>query len=413
MNALILGDRNAQRIFWGQLISQSCDMVMSVGILWVLTVQFSPRWIPWFIGIGAVPHLFLSTYSGKWIKKHGALRTVTAADAFRGLLFLAVGWGILYVRTSFKLLMILLASTFVSNTAGALFNPAILSLPVEMMPPGLKRDKLTALLDSCFSFGSVLGPLVSALVYSAVGLGGLLIVNGISYFFSAFLASGVKLSKRIGEGTPESLDGGGSSASESGSRPKSTLQVLKSEPVIFGMLGRFLLINLFLAPIMVFMPWYVKNVYKIGIAGLAALEVCIGLGTLAGSLLLSFTPFPGFSAWKKIMTSVCVAGLAYLAFSFSKGLVFGSLAVGILGFCLGLVNVMILTFFQNSPQPQDVPVIMGVVNLIGVASLPISMGIAGAVIEYVPVKSLAISCAVIMIAVAVSFGFIPGIRRIA
>jgi predicted MFS family arabinose efflux permease len=425
-DSFILNDSNAQKVFGGQLISQACDKMMTIGMIWVLTVQFSPKWIPWFIGISALPHLLLSTSSGKWIEKKGALRTVIGADAFRGFLFLAAGGAVFYLKTSVDLLLLLFLSIFISNTAGALFNPAILSLPVEMLPPGEKRDKLTALLDSCFSFGNVLGPLSSALVYSALGLEGLLIANGVSYLFSALLASGIKLKTKIGTPLPEpetALAASGEPITENEAvlpvagkgilspAPKSTLQILKNEPVISGMLGRFLVINLFLAPIMVFMPWYTKNVYGKGIAGLAALEVFLGVGTLAGTLLLSFFSFSGTAAWKKITLSAVLTGAAYLAFSFTKGLFWGSLFMGILGFFLSFANVMILNFFQSVPEPQDVPGVMAVVNLITVASLPVSMALTGALIEDVPVKSLAVSCSSVVILAAFSLAFSQGFKR--
>jgi hypothetical protein len=88
------------------------------------------------------------------------------------------------------------------------------------------------------------------------------------------------------------------------------------------------------------------------------------------------------------------------------------LALGILGFFLALANVLILTFFQSSADPEDVPVIMGMVNLISVASLPVSMGIVGAFIDNVSVPSFATICAAIVIAIAMSIRFIPGIRTI-
>jgi hypothetical protein len=104
--------------------------------------------------------------------------------------------------------------------------------------------------------------------------------------------------------------------------------------------------------------------------------------------------------------------LAYLAFTFSHNLVLGCLALGILGFFLALANVLILTFFQSSADPEEVPVVMGMVNLISVASLPISMGIVGVFIDNISVPTFATVCAAIVIAIAISLRFIPGIRSI-
>jgi MFS transporter, DHA3 family, macrolide efflux protein len=402
-------DTNSQRLFWGQLISQACDKLMSVGMIWVLTTRFDPKWVPWFIAFGALPHLVFASQSGKWINRWGALPTVIWADALRGVLFLLCAWLVAHADTDSFLLALLFITVLISNVAGAFFNPAILSLPVAMMGPSEKRDKLTALIDSCFSFGNVLGPLLSVATYAMAGLGGMLAINGVSYFFSAFLALGIKLQSADGaqHGARDLSDGTSAAAPAS----RTVAQVLKSKPVISGMLVTFLLMNFFLAPLMIFMPWYAKNIYSEGISGLAKLEVFLALGTVIGGGLLSFVQLPG-STWKRIAFSLCLMAIAYLSFTFSTNMIIGCLALGILGFFLALANVLILTFFQSSADPEDVPVIMGMVNLISVASLPVSMGIVGAFIDNVSVPSFATICAAIVIAIAMSIRFIPGIRTI-
>jgi DHA3 family macrolide efflux protein-like MFS transporter len=409
-------DANSQRLFWGQLISQTCDKLMSVGMIWVLTTRFDPKWVPWFIAFGALPHLLLASKSGTWINRWGALPTVIWADALRGVLFLICAGIVARADSDATLLVLLFGTVLISNVAGALFNPAMLSLPVAMMDASAKRDKLTALIDSCFSWGNVFGPLLSVATYSMAGLGGMLAVNGLSYFFSAVLALGIKL--KSSAGAPGSTS---HSTKDPASNPEdqpgdsassiSVMSVLKSKPVISGMLITFLLMNFFLAPLMIFMPWYAKNIFSEGITGLAKLEVFFAVGTVVGGSLLSFVRLPGTTA-NRITFSLCSMAVAYLGFTFSHNLLLACLALGILGFFLALANVVILTFFQTSATEEEVPIVMGMVNLISVASLPISMGIVGAFIDSISVPTFATVCAAIVIAIALSIRFIPGIRAI-
>ncbi len=408
----VFQDANSQKVFWGQLISQACDKLMSVGMIWVLSSEFSPKWVPWFIAFGALPHFLLATISGHWIARWGALKTVIWADIFRGALFVFCAWVASFTKADSHLLTLLMVSAIVSNIAGALFNPAILSLPVSMMEEGEKRDKLTALIDSCFSFGSVLGPLCSALAYAWTGLIGLLAINGLSYFFSAALALGIKLQQP----TPIAVTGTCSNeslSSSSADKPKtnSISVVMKKQPVIAGMLLTFLMMNFFLAPLMVFMPWYVKNTYHMDIMGLARMEAFMGVGTVIGGLLLSVVKIPG-ATWKRVCAFLVLMAISYLSFTFSQNIWHGCISVFSLGFFLALANVVLLTFFQSAPQADDVPVVMGMVNLISVASLPISMGVIGAFIEHVNVPQFAAICAAVVVGIAMLIRFIPGIQRI-
>jgi MFS family permease len=270
-----------------------------------------------------------------------------------------------------------------------------------MMDASPKRDKLTALIDSCFSFGNVLGPLVSVAAYAATGLAGMLLLNALSYFFSAALAYGIKLKPKSEADIRLAQE----------ENKLSVLLVLKSKPVISGMLVTFLLMNFFLAPLMIFMPWYAKNIFSEGITGLAKLETFFAVGTVVGGGLLSFVQLPGSTA-NRIALSLCAMALSYLLFTSCHNLIFACFALGLLGFFLALANVLILTFFQTSPKEEEVPIVMGMVNLISVASLPISMGIVGAFIDNISVPSFASVCALIVVAIAISIRFIPGIRAI-
>jgi hypothetical protein len=253
------------------------------------------------------------------------------------------------------------------------------------------------LIDSCFSFGNVLGPLVSAVAYSLTGLAGMLLINALSYLFSALLALGIKVKE---------------SADATASPPAvGVREVLKKQPVIAGMLITFLLMNLFLGPLMIFMPWYARNVYTSGISGFARLEACLGVGTVLGGALLSFVHLPG-ALWKRVALSLGSMAIAYLLFTFTKDLLLGCACLVLLGFFLAVANVITLTFFQTAPESQNVATVMGLVNLISVASLPISMGVVGMFIDNVSVPIFATLCASIVIALAVSIRFIPGIQRI-
>lgn len=503
---LVFRDPDSLRVFWGQLISQSCDKLSTVGLIWILTTMYSAKWIPLYIALGAVPHFVLAMKSGHLISRWGALRTVVWTDISRGVLFLAAAGLVPYAGAGTELLLVILfVSTFLSNIAGALFNPAILTLPILIMEAGPNRDKLTALIDSCFSWGNVLGPLLSAIAFQICGLMGLMLINGLSYLFSGFLALGVKtkdlsvITSRSAPVNPEETartaecetaapvaegasdetiteaaakaatnavvetvakegvettteaatvppkvtdsDGMEETASKEtdnflrapkGSekfelnklneqepsvrndpehRPRTLGELVRTQPVIAAMLFTFLFMNFFLAPLMIFMPWYAKNVYGGGISDLAQLELFLGIGTVAGGIILSVLNLPG-KTWMKVSVGLFLMAISYMAFTYAGSVWLGSVAVLFLGFFLAISNVVCLTFFQSTPEPMDVPVVMGLVNLISVASLPISMGVLGSCIELIPVKTFALGCSLVVIFIALFIPLIPGIKSV-
>ena len=187
----VFKDQNSSRLFVGQFISQICDKMMTLGLVWVISQEQSIQMIPWFLAIGALPHLLLASSGGKLVQRIGVLRTLIHTDVLRGIIFLLVGllWLAYFKHHSLTTLFIL---TFVSNLLGALFNIAVFTLP-GLMPKKELVPQLTAMVDSCFSLGTVVGPAISALLYPWLGLSGLLVLNGLSYLLAAGLEGGIRL----------------------------------------------------------------------------------------------------------------------------------------------------------------------------------------------------------------------------
>jgi MFS family permease len=381
----VLREKNPALLFGGQLISQTCDKMMTVGLVWAFASDFSPRFIPWFLGVSALPHLLLSGHAGRWTSRLGPLKTVVGTDLFRGVLFLALVPLWLSIPAGARL-PVLFLFTFVSNLAGALFNPAIMSLPV-FLPEKHLLQQLTALIDSCFSFGSILGPLLSALLYPVLGLPGLFVFNGLSYLFAALLESRIAASEATGPedaaGTPE--------------KAMSAAELLRGDGLLAFMLGGFLALNLFLGPVMVFLPLFVKNGYHGTIGALAALETALAAGMVLGGVGLSVLRLDS-RVGGKIVGSMAAVAAAYLAFALTRTAWQGGACLFALGAGLSTVNVFALNLFQSRPAARDVPTVMSLVNLISVGSLPFSMAVVGFLVALMPIRSLALASAALLAA---------------
>jgi len=89
-----LKDRNAALLCSGQMVSQVCDKMMLVGLVWVLLERASPSAVAWFLAVSALPHLLLALHAGRWTAAFGPLKTVIASDAARAVVFvlLAALW---------------------------------------------------------------------------------------------------------------------------------------------------------------------------------------------------------------------------------------------------------------------------------------------------------------------------------
>jgi MFS transporter, DHA3 family, macrolide efflux protein len=406
-----LKNRNASRIFYGQLISQICDKMMTVGLIWVISKEFTAEVIPWFLALSALPHLLLAWTSGAWIGRWGPLKTVIWSDLARGGLFITLAFAWPALSGGSSTLAALLIASFLANGAGALFNPAILSLPVYAVEEPLIPN-VTAMIDTCFSIGNVLGPALSAILYPWLGLRGLFLLNGLSYFFAGCLEAGIRLK-------PSSVPADSPSPSQATpSDWKSLWRVLNQDPLVRFMLLTFLGMNLFLGPLFVFLPLFVQSAYHGELSILAQFEMAIGIGTVGGGLYLSLAQTGARGGQKtgvKILTCMAILSLAYAGFAFSHFFVVACVFLAVLGFALAVANVLILSQFQIRPAPTDVPVVMSLVNLISVASLPLSMTVMGWLMAKTPnldIHLLAVAFGGILSIITAIAALNPRLRRL-
>ena len=379
-----LSDSNSRRLFIGQLTSQACDKMMSIGLVWMFAERYSASIIPWFLAFSALPHLLLTWHAGRWTTRLGQLRTLVWTDVFRGLIFvfLALLWPRIGKDAE---IYVLFGASFIANIASALFNPTILGFPTELVDES-RLQQLTAMIDSCFSIGSIIGPLLAALLYPWLGLCGIFLFNGLSYIFAAALEAGISPRK-----PPASLEEQGCP------QMQPVWKLLAGDSLLRLMLGGFLLSNLFLTPMMVFLPLFVKVSYHGAMNTFALLETTLGIGTVVGGIFLSAVQLHS-KLGTKISVGMAAVALCYLGFTLSGRPLVGGVCLGILGFSLATVNVFSLTFFQTRTSPKNVPTLMSLVNLISVASLPFSMSIVGLVIEAFDIRKVAFICALGLLA---------------
>ena len=385
----ILGDSNAYTVFISQLLSTICDKMMSIGLVWYLTTEYSINIVPWFLAVSFLPHIFMSFYSSKIINKYGTLKTVIATEYFRGVVLLAL-FGILFFipEKSTAFLTALFAAAFLVGIGSSVFNPAILSLP----PVLVEEDKvpaLNALLDTSFSISNILGAACSIVLLNIFDIKGLVLINAISFIAAAIMQGRVKIKTH-------------EAALVSDTKNLGPLAVLKKYPVIKRMLMSFLFINLVFTPILVMIPWYVENVFKGNGSDLAWIEAAMGAGALLTGMYLSLSSF-SVRAEKRIgmIAIVCfLFGLFFQVFSFSKTTVEASFLLFLIGILSTFLNVQVLTYFQTSLHEHEVPSIMVAVNIISAASMPLSFAISGVLFPIVDIPRFALICGLLTMLIA-------------
>lgn len=363
--------------------------MMSIGLVWYLTTEYSINIVPWFLAVSFLPHIFMSFYSSKIINRHGTLKTVIATEYFRGVVLFAL-FGLLFFipEKSTIFLSALFAAAFLVGIGSSVFNPAILSLPPALVEEE-KVPALNALLDTSFSISNILGAACAIVLLNIFDIKILVLINAVSFFAAALLQGRVKLRNQ-------------QVAVVEDSKQLGPMAVLKKYPAIMRMLLSFLFINVVFTPILVMIPWYVENVFKGNGSDLAWIEAAMGAGAFLTGMYLSLSAFT-VRAEKRIgmIAIICfLFGLFFQVFSFSKTTMEASCLLFLIGILSTFLNVQVLTYFQTSLNEHEVPSIMVAVNIISAASMPLSFAISGILFPIVDIPRFALICGLLTMLIA-------------
>lgn len=400
--AAVLHDANARWLVIGQLGSQICDRMALAGVLWFVTVSAGPTFVPWYIATSGLPHLALAWRAGRIINALGPLRVVVWADLLRGVLFLAAA-ALLQVLPHSADIAVLFALALLGNLGAALFNPAILSLPVRLARREFYQpNQLTALLSSCGATGTIVGPALAALIYQAGGLETVLAITGAAYLAAGLIEQRVRL--------PRAEEPSARAAQVQGSIGIGA--VVRRHPLVGWLLGLLLLVNLGMGPIVLFLPLYAASEFSGGIAAQAWLQSSIGAGMILGGLATAVFGLPG-SRRLRVSLPVIITTACYLGFALSLSLPLSCALLLAMGAALAASNAGLIGLFQTIPDEHEVPALMAMVNLFGVASLPLSMAVIGVVLHAAPVTTVATVCAASALLLALLSPAIPGLSAVA
>ncbi len=377
----ILRDRNVAIIFSSQLVSAVCDKMMSIGLVWYITKNFSVSMVPWYLTLSFLPHLIFSFFTTELINRFTPLRAVLFAEFFRAAVLLMFAGSIFFFNLSGTgELYGLFICTFFFGIGSSIFNPAVLSLP----PQVVSADKVTglnALLDSSVSISTVVGAALGVVLLNYMNLTTLITLNAVSFIWAGLLQLRLKV---LDQPTAEST------AVESVS-PRTTL---KKYPAISRVLLSFLFINLAFTPILVFIPWIVQEVYHGTSATMSAMEGAMGLGAVASAVYYTITGMRlnGASRTRLITFVAFMFGVLFVVLTYTGNLLQGGIVLFMVGLLSAFLNIEVLSYFQTAVNEQEVPAIMTAVNLISVASIPLSMTLTGVVFPYVNVPDFAMVC---------------------
>jgi MFS transporter, DHA3 family, macrolide efflux protein len=192
-----LWNRNFILLLQGHAVSIFGDVLYSIAIgFWVYEKTGSTALMGMMSSISMFVSMFLGPFSGAIIDRSDRKKVIVGMDVIRGILMIVVGFFAIQGRLGVPMILF---TALIAALCGVFFNPATMTVFVDIVPK-TELVRAQSLYSGTVSLISLVGKGVSGALLVIFGIGPMIILNGISFLFSAFTVLFIRVPKGVKQG---------------------------------------------------------------------------------------------------------------------------------------------------------------------------------------------------------------------
>ena len=291
---------------------------------------------------------------------------------------------------------------------GVLFgcaDSAYLPAQQAFIPRAVGADRLpsaNSLLQGTLQLMSIAAPPLAGVVVAAAGTGIAFGVDAVSFVLAAGLialttGAATMAVARTGRGDANRATAAAAAPDAPGTTagPKSTphaepepfmrslvggLRYVVEDRAIGVMIAVSLVLNFALVgPAAVGMPWLAQLRFHAGATGLGLLAAGWAVGGLVGTVLAGNAKLQ--RQGRRLLLAIAVSGIATAAVGLVSSLALAAGLFAVAGVCIGYVNIVAISWLQARVEVAMLGRVMSLAMLAGIGVTPISMAVAGVLID--------------------------------
>lgn len=365
----------------------------------VLELTDSPAALGVVSAIQTLPILLLSIVAGVMADRVDRRRLLVATQLVAAVLaivlaFLTTTGAVTYAHVAIIALL--------AGTVFAIQSPAYQAI-VSSLVDRAAIGSAVALNSAQFNLSRILGPSIAGAVIAAGGLQLAFWGNGVALVLVAVILATLRVTAVPDAARAQAsmwtnlLDG---------------IRYVRSDRTIAVLVVLAAVPALSLLNYLVLLPVFARDVLLIGAPGLGLLSAGIGIGALAGALVLAaFRPSGG--SGRALLAGLAIASVAEMVFAVSRFVPLSVVALAVLGACQVLYYATTNTMLQVLVPARLRGRVMSLYILAALGMIPIGNVVAGAIAERSSATlALVAGGAVTLLAVAAVAIAAPEIRRL-
>jgi len=397
--------RPGLRNIWGaQVVSQLGDGMFTTAIaLAVLDRTNSGTALSLTVIAQFLPFLFLGIIAGALVDSWERRLTMVVSDSMRGVVVLLIP---LLDRLGALHAYSYAVVAFLLTTAGLFFDPA----KNAMIPTLVSRASLArtnALLESTRQVLFVAGPAVGGVLIAVVGIDGVFIADGATFFLSALILFGVPRTRPEDAPTPEGEDE--TPGEGLGTAIRRGLAYIRTNRLLRLIVGVGSALNFLLSPLPILIPLFFTQVLHTGPSAFGAAISIVFVGFLIGAVLVGAFSARIGKGWLTVF-GVLLAGVATGLFALGPPVVvvLGLALLG--GVAIGALNVCESTVIQENAPDQMRGRVFAVYESVSQGGRAVAVALSGLLADVFGVSWLFLAVGVLVLICGAALALSPTIR---
>jgi hypothetical protein len=367
------------RLLWGsEAVSLVGDQFHFVALSWlVISLTGSGLALGTILIAVGVPRALLLVPAGVLADRRPPRSLMLTANVARAAVVGLIAWLVATDRASIPALAALGA---VFGAVDALYMPAQQAFLPRAVGAG-RLPSANAMLQGTIQLASIAGPPIAGVAIAVAGTGTAFAVDAVSFGLAAVLISLISGATALAVGTASPGAGAGPLAHEPfGSALRGGVRYVLHDQPIRTMMLLSLVLNLALdGPAAVGMPWLADQRFDAGPAGLGIMAAGWAAGALAGTLVAGSVRLVR-QGWI-VVGCVALAGVGMVLVGVLAWLPAVVVVLAVMGLVIGYVNVVAISWLQARVEAALLGRVMSLVLLMSFGVTPISLGLAGALID--------------------------------
>lgn len=402
-----LAERDFRLVWAGESVSLVGDQFHFVALAWlVLSLTGSGLALGTVFIAASIPRAALMLLGGALSDRMAPRSLMLGSNLLRAAVVAVLTVLVLSGRAELWHLVVL---GVIFGSVDAIFLPAMNTI-VPMLVPSDRLPAANALVQGTAQFAGLIGPAAAGIVIALVGTGPAFAIDAVSFAFAAIMVAAIRGGRRsVPRQAPMPTVSPDVERTSLLSTIRAGAAYAFADPAIRIIIILTAAFNLaFTGPISVGLAWLASNRFEGGSIAFGFMFAGFGLGALIGAILAGSLPAPKHQG-AVLLTVAGSLGIALAAIGFAPSAVVATLMLAPMGLGIGYINVIAIAWLQARIDPAMLGRVMSLVMFGSVGLAPLSLALAGALVDTAATAMFAAAGALVIAAAAA--GLLTGAHR--